>query len=354
MISEFRALNWRSFERARWFFERKNLLVGHNGSGKSNLLEALGFLGVLRSFRTVKPGELVRSNMAEFHLRGIWQEENRSDTLELGMKISGERLLLVNGERERSGRDFIRHFFPVVFAPEDMEIVCGAPGVRRRFFDMISSQLADGYVNILHDYLAALKARNIMLKNHRHIDIAKLEAYENLLAYAAADLTARRQKFIEEFNRMLSALAPDKNEQISVEYHPQCTGGAEAYAALFARSRSREMEKRTTLTGCHLDDYRFCMANKLMRGFASNGQNRMAALNTKLAAARMLMQNHGAEKLVALVDDVTGELDNAHREMFFETIAPAGQMFFTYTNIPGDKFFRDAKVQELPYNESKE
>ena len=347
MIGEFKALDWRSFERTHWFFERKNLLVGRNGSGKSNILEALGFLGILRSFRTARIGDLVRHDAAEFHLRGIWQENSRKTVLEIGMNCSGERLLSVNGNRERSGRDFIRHFFPVVFAPEDMETVCGAPGVRRRFFDMTASQLSDSYVNILHDYIAALKARNLMLKNPRKIDMAKLEAYEGLMAFAAAELTARRTKFIGEFNKMLAALAPKASETISIEYHPQCSGGAEAYLAAFARSRSRELEKRTTLTGCHLDDYRFCLANKNMRGFASNGQNRMAALNTKLAAARMLMQNHGAEKLVALVDDVTGELDNFHREIFFETIAPAGQLFFTYTSIPEDKFFKDAKVQML-------
>ncbi|MBE6402305.1 MAG: DNA replication and repair protein RecF [Lentisphaeria bacterium] len=347
MIGEFRALNWRSFERTHWFFEEKNLLVGCNGSGKSNLLEALGFLGILRSFRTAKISELIRNDTQEFHLRGVWQESKSKTVLETGMTAAGERLLLVNGSRERSGRDFIRHFFPVVFAPEDMEIVSGTPGVRRRFFDMTASQISDSYVNILHDYIAALKLRNMLLKNPRKIDLAKLEAYEGLMAFAAAELTERRQKFIMEFNRMLSALAPSKAEQISIEYHPQCSAGAESYLALFARNRGREMEKRTTLTGCHLDDYRFCLAGRIMRGFASNGQNRMAALNSKLAAARMLMQNHGAEKLVALVDDVTGELDKKHREMFFETIAPSGQLFFTYTSVPDDRFFKDAKVQKI-------
>ena len=348
MIGEFRALNWRSFERAHWFFERKNLLIGRNGSGKSNILEALGFLGVLRSFRTARFADLVRHDASAFHLRGIWQENSRKTVLEIAANSSGERQLTVNGNKERSGRDFIRHFFPVVFAPEDMETICGAPGVRRRFFDMTASQLSDGYVNTLHDYIAALKARNIMLKNPRKLDMAKLEAYENVMAFAAAELTARREKFIGEFNKMLSALAPKDSEKISIEYHPQCSGDAGTYLAAFARNRKREMEKRTTLTGCHLDDYRFLLANKNMRGFASNGQNRMAALNTKLAAARMLMQNHGAEKLVALVDDVTGELDNFHREMFFETIQPAGQMFFTYTSVPADNFFKDAKVHDLP------
>lgn len=348
MIGEFKVVNWRSFERARWFFEQKNLFIGINGSGKSNLLEALGFLGILRSFRTAKISELVRNDAQELHLRGIWQENGRRTMLETSMNSSGERLLKVNGNSERSGRDFIRHFFPVVFAPEDIEVVNGAPGGRRRFFDMTASQLSDGYVNILHDYTAALKSRNIMLKNPRKIDPAKLEAYEGILAFAAAELTERRQQFIEKFNRMLSALAPASAELISVTYHPQCSDGPEGYLEAFARNRKREMEKRTTLTGCHLDDYRFCLAGKVMRGYASNGQNRMAALNTKLAAARMLMQNHGAEKLVALVDDVTGDLDSNHREMFFETISPAGQMFFTYTSVPEDRFFKDAKVQNLP------
>ena len=92
MIGEFRALNWRSFERAHWFFERKNLLIGRNGSGKSNLLEALGFLGILRSFRTPRIGELIRKDTQEFHLRGVWQEERSKTTLETGMTAAGERL----------------------------------------------------------------------------------------------------------------------------------------------------------------------------------------------------------------------------------------------------------------------
>ena len=349
MIGEFKVLNWRSFERAQWYFEQKNLLIGSNGTGKSNLLEAIGFLGILRSFRTAKISELVHTNCSTFHLRGIWHEEKHQTMLETAMTTSGERKLSVNNHPEKSGRDFIRHFFPVVFAPEDMEIVSGAPNIRRRFFDMTASQLSDGYVNILHDYIAALRSRNLLLKKPGKIDMAKLEVYEELLALAGAELTARRQNFIEEFNRMLSALAPDKAEAITIEYHPQVSDGVTAYKAAFARSRSREMEKRTTLTGCHLDDYRFLLAGNPMRGYASNGQNRMAALNTKLAAARMLMQNHGTEKLVALVDDVTGELDEKHRTMFFETIAPAGQLFFTCTSCPGDKFFQDAKIQNLPY-----
>lgn len=348
MISEFRVLNWRSFERARLFFDRKNLLVGVNGSGKSNLLEALGFLGLLRSFRTARINELVRHDANSFHLRGVWQESGRQKTLEVAVSNSNERLLTVNGERERSGRDFIRHYFPVIFAPEDMEIVCGAPGVRRRFFDMVACQLSAGYVNILHDYLSALKLRNMILKSPRKADPAKLEIYEELMANSAAELTLRRSRFIEEFNRMLAAIAPESQETVAVEYHPQCSDGAAAYAEAFARNRRREMEKRTTLTGCHLDDYRFFLGKQAMRGFASNGQNRMAALNSKLAASRMLMQNHGAEKLVALIDDVTGELDRRHQEMFFDTIAPAGQMFFTCTSIPDGGFFQDAKVHNLP------
>ena len=349
MISEFRLMNWRSAERTRLFFDRKNIFTGPNGSGKSNLLEALGFLGVLRSFRTLRTGELIRRECSEFHLRGVWNELNKSPLkLEVSMNCSGERTLRVNDIKESSGRDFIQHFFPVVFAPEDMEVICGAPAVRRRFFDMLSSQLDDGYINVLHDYLKALKLRNTLLKNPRKVDTEKLEVYEGMLAFAAADITARRQKYIAEFNRVLSSLAPESNALISVEYLPQCSGDAGSFLAAFARSRSREIEKRTTLVGCHLDDYRFYRNKILMKGFASNGQNRMAALNCKLASALMLMEKRGSEKLIALVDDVTGELDKVHREIFFRMLAPAGQIFFTCTEIPADELFRDAKILKMP------
>ena len=343
MISEFRALNWRSCERARLFFEQKNLFIGANGSGKSNLLEAIGFLGVLRSFRTAKIQELIRHDCGSFHLRCNWHKHS----LEVSMTRSGERQLLIDGATERSGRDFIQYFNPVIFAPEDMEIVCGIPPVRRRFFDMLACQLDPGYINVLHDYQRALKMRNQMLKSGKS-NLDKLEVYEGLLAFAGSDLTCRRQQLIRLFNQTLQQLEDDKTARLSVDYRMQCADGPEAYLELFGRNRKREIEKRTTLTGCHLDDYIFLRGGNLMRGFASNGQNRLAALYCKLAASQMLMQLCGAGKLVALIDDVTGELDEKNRRKFYNLREPAGQLFFTFTEIPQDNFFKNAKTLVLP------
>ncbi len=345
MISEFRALNWRSCERARLFFEQKNIFIGANGSGKSNLLEALGFLGVLRSFRTARIGDLIRREQTEFRLRCRWQ----NTLLEVGMNRNGERSLQVNGLPEKSGRDFIQHFYPVVFAPEDMEIISGTPGVRRKFFDMIACQLDAGYINVLHDYQRALKMRNLMLKSGK-CDLAKLEVYEGLLAFASADLTVRRQSCVTEFNKMLTALADRADDCLKIDYRMQCSGSAEDTLEQFVRNRRREMEKRTTLVGCHLDDYIFYRGKDPMRGFASNGQNRLAALQCKLASALLVMRCCGAEKLVALVDDVTGELDEKNRQRFYELLEPAGQLFFTFTELPSDGFFKNGKVQNLPLN----
>jgi len=343
MISEFRAMNWRSCERARLFFEQKNLFIGPNGSGKSNLLEALGFLGILRSFRTPKIQELIRQECTGFHLRCAWDKF----LLEVSMNRAGERKLLINGAPERSGRDFIQFFNPVVFSPEDMEIICGIPTVRRRFFDMLACQLDPGYINVLHDYQKALKMRNTLLKSGKN-NRDKLEVYEGLLAFAGADLTSRRCQLIKYFNSTLGQLEEDKSAVLYVDYRMQCSGGAEAYLELFDRNRQREIEKRTTLTGCHLDDYIFSRGGAVMKGFASNGQNRMAALYSKLAAAQMVMQTCGANKLVALVDDVTGELDENNRSKFYKLLEPAGQLFFTFTEQPQDNFFKNANIQKLP------
>ncbi|MBE6380807.1 MAG: DNA replication/repair protein RecF [Lentisphaerae bacterium] len=344
MIDEFRILNWRSFLRTRFVFERKNLLVGPNGSGKSNLLEALGFLGILRSFRTGRLNELVNQQCDMFALRGSWQDSSHRVTqLECSVDRSGKRTLLVNGHAESSGRDFIQHFYPVVFAPEDMEIVCGQPAVRRKFFDMIACQLDDGYINVLHDYQKALKLRNLLLKSTSG-NRARLEVYEGLLAFAGADLTLRRRRWLEKFNQVLAVLTPAAPEQLQIQYKMQCDGTAEGFLEQFARNRAREIEKRTTLSGCHLDDYIMLRGNHIMRNFASNGQNRLAALHCKLASALLLMQNRGAENLVALVDDVTGELDESNRRKFYELLKPAGQSFFTFTQKPDEKFFNEAKL----------
>jgi len=358
MISELKLHNWRNFAREEFKFSQKNVLIGPNGSGKSNMLEALGFLGLLRSFRRARTGEIIKLAQNDFALRAIWQKRSpRSGAvteheLEVRVKRSGGRLLYVNKQIENSGRNFIQYFSPVFFVPEDIEIVSGVPGIRRRFFDMLASQLDDSYMNVLHDYHKTLQLRNLLLRSRKTADIMQLEVYEGLLAFAGADLTRRRYECVEEFNKILAKLNNGKETSFTVQYHPYCADGPETYIRLFDRMRKREIEKRTTLCGCQLDDFRIMRNGQPMKGFSSNGQNRMAALNCKLASAQMIMQKCGREKLIALVDDVTGELDEYRKAVFFDMLKNSGQIFFTFTERVPDKFFNDASVTELcPLNE---
>ena len=349
MIGEFKLWNLRNYERARFDFSgRKQLLIGPNGAGKSNLLEALAFLGVLRSFRTTRIGEMIRAGANGFAIGGDWHTDaGYVERLETRWQADGRRQLFVNGNALASGRDFIQYYHPVVFAPEDLELITGMPGARRRFFDMLCSQLDPGYLNVLHDCFHALKQRNAALRRGRAAPEV-MEAYEGLLAFAGADLTARRREWLAEFNRELAILSAAEAEgEIEVEYHPQCAGSAEDYLDLFARMRPREMERHSSLCGCHLDDFRVRRGGRPMRGFASNGQNRLAALFFKLASAALLARHCGERNLLILVDDVTGELDEARRAVFWSRIAGAAQMFFTFTARPDDEFFADARVTEL-------
>ena len=297
MIGEFKVWNLRSFPRARFDFSApRQLLLGPNGAGKSNLLEAIAFLGLLRSFRTTRLGEMVRTGEPGFAVGGTWHTDSGcADALEVRWDRDGRRVLTVNGNPVASGRDFIQYFHPVVFAPEDLEIITGAPAARRRFFDMLCSQLDSGYLNVLHDYAHALKQRNAALRGGR-IDRKVLAAYENLLAFAGADLTARRRERVTEFNRDLGALSSrDPEGVLELEYHPFCEGSPEEHLAQFARLREREIERRTSLCGCHLDDFRMRRGGHWMRGFASNGQNRLAALFLKLTAAELVGRHCGRQ-----------------------------------------------------------
>ena len=350
MIGEFKVWNLRNYARARFDFSgRKQLLVGPNGAGKSNLLEAIAFLGLLRSFRTTRIGEMIRTGEEAFAVGGAWHTgDGFTENLEARWHREGRRTLAVNGNPVASGRDFIQYFHPVVFAPEDLELITGPPTARRRFFDMLCSQLDPGYLNVLHDYAHALKQRNAALRRGR-ADSKVLAAYETLLAFAGADLTARRSERIAEFNRELGALSSREPEGVlALEYRPFCDGSGEEHLAQFERLREREIERRTSLCGCHLDDFRMRRGSRWMRGFASNGQNRLAALFLKLASAELVARHCGRQHLVVLVDDVTGELDPCRRGLFWERIQEAEQMFFTVTALPDDLCFRDAARTVLP------
>lgn len=342
LIEQLELTDFRNYSSGRFQFSRdKVVFTGPNGIGKTNLLESISFLSILRSFRTVSGREMVRLGSRGFDLRCRIDKGGLREDLRVVQALSGRRETFIGANRIRRSSEFIREFRTVVFVPEDRNITGGSSSCRRRFFDMLISTLDSGYLAALSNYHRALSQRNHALKSPERAAVAA--AFEPELAAHAPLIAARRREYAaaveQEVNRMLLQRG---KAQFRIHFRCDYPESSAEYLALLERNREREMIRSCTGIGPQLDEFEFFLDGKLLRYYGSTGQIRMLSLLIKLAEFN-LVRRSARERVAVLVDDVTGELDEENCIRFFETIAHADQLFFTFTEFPSLEFFRDAE-----------
>jgi DNA replication and repair protein RecF len=338
--------NFRNYSVAEINFEHpKVVFTGRNGQGKTNLLEAIFFLSMLRSFRTSHIRDMKKIGANGFYLGAEIKKRSWTEHLEAEYNSSGRRLLIDKSPVNKAS-DFIKQIKAVAFSPEDIDIVTGSSSLRRRFMDMLISVIDPQYLNALHNYSAGLKSRNAALKNFP-VDQATVKAFEPIMAQNAVYILQQRKLYSdilsEQIKGLLSGFRPEQRDFI-IKYRPDCQRADMAsYMKRCDRERERDMKKGFTGFGPQLDDFDFVLQGKLMRNFASTGQCRLISLCLKMAKVNIIAENNQDDisNVLVLVDDVTGELDAITRELFFKVINQAGQAFFTFTERPMDDFFKD-------------
>ena len=336
-ITTLKLRNFRNVGRGSYGFTASRVLfLGPNGAGKSNLLEAICFLSVLRSFRGAPAREMVKLDEHEFTIAAGLDCGKYEKHLALREGPAGRELFEERRPVARSS-DFIRNFRTVVFAPEDRMIVAGGASHRRRFFDMLISVLEPKYFTALGDCNRALKQRNRALRSGGK----GAEFFEPVLAESAGVLTAFRREYAAMLEKEVNKLmAP--HGVLGVRCRFSAPEDAGAFLKLLASERPRELRRGATLFGPHLDDFELTLDGKILRSCGSNGQIRLVSLYLKLAEFALVRKLADLPVLV-LADDVTGELDAANTRRFFELTQVADQAFFTFTRRPEDPFFAGAQ-----------
>ncbi len=342
---------FRNYEQAEVAFEPGlNVLLGPNGQGKTNILEAVHYLAFLRSFRTRQIRELIRFGADGFQVHGRFSRGAAGED-RLSVSFGQDRRLFLNRAPLEKASDFINHFFCVAFIPEDIELVKGPAAERRRFLDMLTGQLDRTHLHALHAYNHALKSRNALLRQFRRFDEASLDAYDRLLACHGTAVLLNRRTTVERL-----AACPGEgarrlvNGALDYGYLPglpkECPlsdGGSPAAAALegaymdmLVRNRPRDMRDGMTGWGPHRDDVEIRLDGRPLAAYGSEGQCRASSLWLRVAATRILQETAPAvgTGLVLLVDDVLGELDGNRRAAFWEQISGATQILFTCTAVP--------------------
>lgn len=331
-VRHFRNVGFATFELSG----RQHFLVGANGQGKTNLLEAAGFLTALRSFRTTENKLLVGIGQHCAALGYVVDHERMNEThVTIKLRHDGKELWC-DQERVTKLGDYLGRFPTVVFSSQDMQLVRGSPALRRRWLDLALSAMDPGYLQALQTFTRALAGRNALLKSGRAAD-AELGAFEATLAPAAAELIRRResglralQKRMREFYGTISG----EGEPAGLAYEPNfAEDSAESLQARLEAGRARDLQFRTTLVGPHRDDFHFTVKHTAAKDFASEGQQRSLVLALRLAQAAWFRETSGVRP-VLLADDVLGELDPARRGRFWSAIDPESQIIATGTHLP--------------------
>ncbi|MEM1054681.1 MAG: DNA replication and repair protein RecF [Bacteroidota bacterium] len=301
-----------------------NLFVGANGAGKTNLLEAVHYLCLSKSFLTSTDSHAVRRGATFFEVEGMFDGERRSALrVRLAYAPSEGKKAFVNGSPLERLADLVGRVPVVVMSPADHLLTEGGPSERRRFLDQTLSQAYPVYLDDLLKYRRALKQRNALLLQMRRgkaFAPGTTEAWNEELATLGARIVRRRRRFLERFAGFLReayTLLGATGEEPSATYAPSVAAkgedpteadDTEAFRQALARANRRERDMGRTLVGPHLDEVSLTLDGFEVRPYASQGQHRTMGLAMRIATA-LFLRDHLDEPPLLLLDDVFGALD---------------------------------------------
>lgn len=319
-----------------------NILLGQNGSGKTNLLEAVHYCALGRSHRTGLDREVIRKG-AEMAAVGVLlrKKEGKTDiAVKLTPSEARKKTVFIDKKRANRLSMLMGNVQCVIFSPEDLMLVKEGPANRRRMLDMMLSQLSTAYFNALQQYQKALDQRTALLRNAKHgfsPDTGMLDAFEEAMAIPCATIIPMRRRLVAQ----LAGIAAEKyagisgreNEKFQMQYAACIPETADIIPAIqegLAKSRTEDIRIGGAGIGIHREDIQLTLMNRSMKVFASQGQIRTAALAMKLAQLETFRQETG-ETPILLLDDVMSELDMTRRTRLLNEISGV-QTFITCTD----------------------
>lgn len=326
--------------------DRKQVfLVGPNGQGKTNLLEAIYALCYGSSFRTQYMRELAAHGQKNFKLTGMYRDDaSMVHRLELEYKDS-KRSVFLDGREIKDRKELIYNIPCIVFSHDDIAFVRGEPEERRRFFDQTMSMYNPLFFDDMRRYRSILKQRNQAIKEERY---SLLDVYDLQLATYGLSIQQERTRAVYEFDQIF----PDMYRQVSqtdneihIQYNPswsKCATEEEIIIHL-SQTRQRDMKLGTTTSGVHRDRFNVVDGNGLFSQTGSTGQLRLASLIFRTAQMAFFQKKTGRQPLL-LVDDVLLELDFQKREMFLHLMENYCQAFFTF--LPEEHYFPSLAGEE--------
>ncbi len=315
--------NFRNFEEAQIeFCSGSNLIHGLNAQGKTNLLEAIYLLSTGRSFRTIHLQELIQHGKPHFYIEAHFEKEGVPQ--DVSVFYDGMVKRVKHNQTTYSNFSQLLGLLPtVLYTPQDVALILGAPAIRRRFLDLHIAQVDQLYIHHLIRFYKALKQRNCLLRQKSENGI---EPWEHALAHSASYITEKRKTAVLELKaplkKWMEHLSMQK-EVLELHYLPSpCS------AEIYALERRRELHLGTTLFGPHRDDLEITIDTHNAKLFSSEGQKRCAISALRLAEWEHLKNLTGSPPLMS-IDDFGMHLDESRQSLLQDQIQHLGQVFIT-------------------------
>jgi DNA replication and repair protein RecF len=348
LINTLTLTNYRNFTRQRVTFPRGlTIIVGDNGEGKTNLVEAIYLCSLGKSPRTDKDKELVRMGASVAHVRAEYTSRYGDGVISVGLDVNNavKKHVSVNSVPITKLGELLGYFNCIYFSPSEIKIVNQSPTERRKFLDIDLSVADKGYFHSLKLFNKALLQRNNLLKSSQTLEQLKktIFVWDSQIAENGAKVIYKRRQFVEKLKSVAAkchSMLSEEKETLVLNYSTQVKGDTVAdiaaeYLKLLESSIEKDFSLRYTSAGAQRDDIGIMISDKDLRSFGSQGQQRTAALALKLSELEIFADTTG-EMPVLILDDVLSELDISRQRQLLEYANKCQVILTTATEVGKD------------------
>lgn len=333
ILEKLSVINYKNIAEATLDFSPKiNCLIGQNGVGKTNVLDAIYYLSFCHSANNPIDSQVIRHGAEFFVLEGVYEGDLH---IYCGMKRGTKKHFKRNKKEYRRLSEHIGLIPMVVVSPSDTLLIEGGSEERRRLMDMVIAQYEHGYMEAMNRYNKALQQRNAMLKLDEEPNPDVISLFEEQMAYEGERIYKSRKAFVEEltpiFQRIHETISGNR-EQVALNYVSHCQRGP--LLEVIQRDRFKDRAIGYSLHGVHRDDLEITLGGHLMKREGSQGQNKTFVIALKLAQFDFLKRTNSKTTPLLLLDDIFDKLDAQRVEQIVKLVAgdDYGQIFITDTN----------------------
>ncbi len=359
-LSNLSFINFKNYREENFQFSAGvNCFTGHNGAGKTNILDAIHYLCLCKSFFNPIDSQSIYHDEAFFVIQGDFQVDGEIDHVYCGFKRNHKKQFKRNQKEYQRLADHIGTFPLVMISPSDQQLILDGSEERRRFIDSAISQVDNHYLDDLIYYNKVLQNRNALLKKiaeSAYQDLSVLEVYDEQLADYANKIYEKRKTFIDEFIPLFNTLYKEISsgmEEVSIQYDSQLNNAS--IKELLAQNSRKDIITQRSNYGIHKDDLEFKLADYPLKKYGSQGQQKSYLIALKLAHYAYLQLKKGYKPLL-LLDDIFDKLDEQRIKKLLAMVSndTFGQIFITDTDYERvERIFRELAVEARIFEISK-